>query len=50
MNYILQMTRNRGKVRVPLANIVEYKGIVALVRATIPRDDNKSAKSLLNEL
>ena len=35
MNYLLSITRNKGKIRLPLANIVEYKGIIALVKAEI---------------
>lgn len=50
LDYILQMTRNRGRIRVPLASVVEYKGVVALVKAQIPRDENKSPQSLRKEL
>lgn len=35
MNYLLSITRNKGKIRLPLANIVEYKGVIALVKAEI---------------
>lgn len=35
MNYLLQITRNKGRIRLPLANIIEYKGIVALVKGEV---------------
>lgn len=46
MDYLMQLTRNRGKIRVPLACIIEYKGIVALVKAQIPADNGRPPKSL----
>lgn len=49
MDYLLSTTRNRGKIRLPLANIVEYKGIVALVKAEIEADERQQAISLFNE-
>jgi len=49
MNYLIQLTRNKGKVRLPLIAIVEYKGTVALVRANIPIDSSKAPRSLLQE-
>ena len=50
MNYLMQLTRNKGKIRLPLAAIVEYKGIVAFVRANIPVDTSKAPRSLLQDL
>lgn len=35
MAYIFKSTKNQGRVRVPLAALVEYRGIIALVKATI---------------
>ena len=49
MDYLLKVTRNKGRVRLPLANMVEYKGVVALVRAEVEGDE-KEAVSLSNEL
>ncbi len=42
LNYLLQTTRNKGRLRVPLACIVEYKGIVAFVKAQVAKDDSRS--------
>lgn len=50
MNYLMQLTRNKGRIRVPLAAVVEYKGIVGFVRANISADPSKAPKSLLQEL
>lgn len=50
MDYLMQLTRNKGKIRLPLVAIVEYKGIVAFVKASIPIDTNKAPKSLLKDL
>lgn len=35
MEYVFRCTRNRGVIRVPLAVIVEYRGIIALVKAEV---------------
>lgn len=35
-DYILRLTRNKGRIRVPLSLIVEYKGFVAFAKASIP--------------
>ena len=50
MNYLMQLTRNKGKIRLPLVSIVEYKGIIALVRANIPIDTSKAPRSLVQDL
>jgi hypothetical protein len=50
MDYLMQLTRNKGKIRVPLAAIVEYKGIVAFVNSNIPVDNSRAPISLLKEL
>jgi hypothetical protein len=50
MDYLMQLTRNKGKIRVPLAAIVEYKGIIALVKDNIPVDNSKAPTSVLKEL
>lgn len=47
MNYLLSITRNKGKIRLPLANIVEYKGVIALVKAEIETSDEDPV-SLMN--
>lgn len=39
-NYILQLTRNRGRIRVPLMMITEYKGFTGLAKAEIPTTEN----------
>ena len=49
MNYLLKITRNKGKIRLPLANVVEYKGVIALVRAEVDFNEDQPV-SLLNEL
>lgn len=49
MDYLLSVTRNKGKIRLPLANIVEYKGIVSLIKADIEADEKQQAVSLFNE-
>jgi hypothetical protein len=35
-NYILKLTRNKGRIRVPLVLMVEYKGFMAFAKAAIP--------------
>lgn len=35
-DYILRLTRNKGKLRVPLAMISEYKGFTVMAKAIIP--------------
>jgi hypothetical protein len=50
MDYLMQFTRNKGKIRLPLVAIVEYKGIVAFVKSSVPVDNNKVPTSLLKEL
>jgi hypothetical protein len=41
-DYILQLTNNKGRIRVPLAMAVEYKGFVCLAKAIIPEAENYS--------
>ena len=35
-DYILRLTRNKGKLRVPLAMVVDYKGFTILAKVIIP--------------
>lgn len=34
-NYVLQITRNRGRFRVPLMMLIEYKGFTVLAQAAV---------------
>lgn len=49
-NYILSATRNQGRIRVPLACIVEYKGVTVLVKATILDGEGVAPSQLSTEL
>ena len=42
-NYILQNTRNRGRFRVPLTMIVEYKGFAIVAKADVHSTPEYSA-------
>ena len=35
-DYILKLTHNKGKIRVPLSMIIEYKGFTAFAKVMIP--------------
>lgn len=35
-DYLLQITRNKGNIRVPLACLIFYKGFVCLVKVQTP--------------
>lgn len=35
-NYILGLTENKGKIRVPLATFIEYKGLTVYAKVAIP--------------
>ena len=35
-DYVLQITNNKGRIRVPLAMTVEYKGFLCLAKAIVP--------------
>lgn len=36
LNYVLSLTHNKGKIRVPLSTIVEYKGFVIFAKVITP--------------
>ena len=42
-NYILQNTRNRGRFRVPLMMIVQYKGFCVMAKANVHSTPEYSA-------
>ena len=35
-DYILQLTNNKGRIRVPLVMCVEYKGFTGIAKTMIP--------------
>lgn len=48
-NYILGVTQNKGLVRVPLACIVEHKGVTGLAKAKVLNGIELAASTLSNE-
>lgn len=35
-NYILSLTHNKGKIRIPLSAVIEYKGFVVFAKVIVP--------------
>ena len=35
-DYILRLTHNKGKIRVPLCMMLEYKGLTVMAKVMIP--------------
>ena len=36
VNYVLRLTHNKGKIRVPLSSVVEYKGFAVFAKVIVP--------------
>lgn len=50
-DYILSLTANKGRIRVPLSMVVEYKGFICVVKAVIPEGEGyENLESLSKEL
>ena len=47
--YILRLTHNKGKIRVPLSMMIEYKGFTAFAKVIIPSKEVYENMELLEK-
>lgn len=47
--YILRLTHNKGKIRVPLSMMIEYKGFTAFAKVIIPSTEVYENMELLEK-